>query len=167
LQLDNRENTEAQIKSANQDLNHVIEDIRKYIQDLHVGVDYSMTLQEQMDEIAEGFRQVCEARLVVDVARGFSQLTEAKLHAIMQITRESLSNIVRHAHATEVYIDLHPSSGKLNLVISDNGQGFDVARAVMGHGIANIQQRIHQLGGEVELISKPGRGTTLTVKLPL
>src|SRR5258706_1855251 len=167
LRLDHKDETEAQIKSANQDLNHVIEDLRKYIKDLHVGVDYSVALRQQFQEVADGFRSVSSARLVMDVAHGFAQLTDEKMHAIVQITREALSNIVRHANATEVYVDLHEDAAHLTLVISDNGQGFDTAQVSEGNGPHNMQQRVALLEGSVEIISQQGRGTTITMTLPL
>ncbi len=161
------EEAETQIKSATQDLNRVIEDLRKYIQDLRTGVNHSVELHEQLGEISIGFRQVSKARLVMDVARGFTQLTEPRLHAIVQVIRESLSNIVRHANASEVYLDLHETTSQLTLVISDNGQGFQSDQVSAGNGLRNIRQRIRSLGGSVEIISEPKRGTTLTVTLPI
>jgi signal transduction histidine kinase len=167
LRLDNKSEAEAQISSANQDLNHVIEDLRKYIQDLQVGINYSVALHEQLNEIIEGFQQVSSARLVVDLARGFAQLSEPRLHALIQVIREALSNIVRHAEATEVYLDLHETSSQITLVISDNGRGFDSNQVSAGNGLRNIRQRIYNLGGSVEIIGEPKRGTTLTVTLPI
>jgi len=167
LRLDNRSEAEAQITSANRDLNRVIEDLRKYIQDLRVGVDYSVALREQIEELAGGFRQVSSARLVLDMAQGFAQLNDAKLHAIVQVVREALSNIVRHANATEVYLDLHEQGQQLTLVISDNGQGFDTSQSSGGNGLGNIRHRIRALNGTVGIISQPGRGTTVSITLPL
>ncbi len=156
-----------QIVSANEDLNRVIEDLRRYIQDLRVGIDRSLTLREELDEIAEGFRQVSSARLVMDVARGFAQLSDERSHAIVQIARESLSNIVRHAQATEVYVDLHETPSQIMLVISDNGQGFDADGVSRGNGLNNITHRVENLGGMVRFESVPGRGTTVTVVFPI
>src|SRR5258708_35182220 len=113
LRLDDKAEAEAQIMSANHDLNQVIEDLRKYIQALHLGVNYSVELHEELNEIAQGFRQVSSARLVMDVASGFAQLNEGLLHSILQIIREALSNIVRHANASEVYVDLHETATQL------------------------------------------------------
>jgi signal transduction histidine kinase len=167
MMLDKKEEAEAQIKSANQDLNHVIEDLRKYIKDLHVGIDYSVALRQQLEEVAEGFRSVSSARLVMDVAHGFAQLSEDKLHAIVQITREALSNIVRHANANEVYVDLHEDASHLSLVISDNGQGFNPTELSAGNGLNNMRQRISNLEGSADIVSQPGRGTTIMISLPL
>lgn len=114
-----------QITEVNTDLNRVIDDLRRYITNLRAGVEYTITLREQLEEIAERFRQVSNARLVMDVSRSFAGLTESHVHALVQITREALSNIVRHANATEVYFDLHETPSHIALVISDNGVGFD------------------------------------------
>src|SRR5579859_6812499 len=63
LRLDNKADAEAQIMSANRDLNQVIEDLRKYVQDLRVGIDYSVALRTQIEELADGFRQIASARV--------------------------------------------------------------------------------------------------------
>jgi len=167
LHLSEEDQNRAQVASAIQDLNRVIEDLRKYIQDLRIGVDYSVALNEQINEIVEGFRQVSSARLVIDVTHGFSQLTEARMHAIVQVVREALSNIARHANASEVYLDVHETSSQIMLVISDNGTGFDMSRSSGGNGLRNMRQRVRQIEGTVEIISQPGRGTTLTARFPI
>jgi signal transduction histidine kinase len=165
--LKNVPEADSQIASATHDLNHVIEDLRSYIQNLNVSVDYSVSLLEQLEEMAEGFRQVSSARLVVDVQRGFAQLTDVRMHTLIQIVREALSNIVRHANASEVYIDIHETSSQITLVISDNGTGFEPDKVKHGSGLQNIHQRVWRLNGSVNVTSRKGRGTTITVILPI
>ncbi len=167
LTLVNKAEVEAQIVSANQDLNRVIEDLRRYIRNLRAGVEYSVSLREQIEEIADRFRQVSSARIVVDISRSFTQLTETHLHVLTQIAREALSNIVRHAEATEVYLDLHETTQQITMVISDNGKGFDADTVQQGIGLHNIRQRARHIGGKVEIDSAPGRGATITVTLPI
>lgn len=167
LTLVQRPEVAEQIISANEDLNRVIDDLRKYVRNLRAGVEHSVTLREQLEKLADNFRQVSTARLVMDISQGFAQLSEDRIHAIVQIVRESLSNIVRHANASEVYIDLHETSTQITLVISDNGQGFDPEKVLHGNGLHNINQRARQIGGSVNVTSRVGRGTTLTVIVPL
>jgi signal transduction histidine kinase len=167
LTLVQRPEVAEQIVSANEDLNRVIEDLRKYVRNLRAGVEHSVTLREQLEKLADNFRQVSNARLVMDIAQGFAQLSEDRIHAIVQIVRESLSNIVRHANASEVYVDLHETPTQITLVISDNGQGFDPEKVIHGNGLHNINQRARQAGGSVNVTSRVGRGTTLTVIVPL
>ncbi|GAB4550186.1 MAG: hypothetical protein OHK0023_15680 [Anaerolineae bacterium] len=163
----NDEQLSAQIRGVNQDLDRVIEDLRRYIKNLQASVELSLTLREQMDDIAERFRQVTDARLVMDISPNLTQLSEAHLHALLQITREALSNVVRHAHATEVYVDLHETPTHITLVVADNGIGFEPMQVPPGIGIRNIRQRVSQLNGTVELESRIGRGATLTIALPV
>lgn len=167
LTLVQRPEVAEQIVSANEDLNRVIEDLRKYVRNLRAGVEHSVTLREQLEKLADNFRQVSNARLVMDISQGFAQLSEDRIHAIVQIVRESLSNIVRHANASEVYLDLHETPTQITLVISDNGQGFDPEKVLHGNGLHNINQRARQIGGTVNVTSRVGRGTTLTVIVPL
>ncbi len=157
---------DAQLVDAAQDLNKVIENLRRYILDLKVGVNFSVSLHDQLREIAEGFRSVSAARLVMDVGRGFTHLTEELVHSLVQITREALSNIVRHSNATEVYLELHETSSHITLVIADNGKGFDTTSPVAGRGLENMRHRAQQLGGMLNIKSQIEHGTTLTLTIP-
>jgi|SRR5581483_9371367 signal transduction histidine kinase len=156
-----------QIMSANQDLNRVIEDIRGYIRNLRTSANYSLTLHDQLEEIAESFREVASARLVMHVPRTITAVTEERVHAIVQITREALSNVMRHANATEVRLELRQTPTQLTLIIADNGIGFPMDRISQGNGLRNIRQRARAANGEATLDSAPGRGTTIMVTLPL
>lgn len=156
----------AHIVGTTEDLNRVIEDLRRYIRDLNKGVNFVVDLDEQMKEIFEGFRSVSGARLVTDVQPGLTHLTEDKVHALTQVTRETLSNVVRHARAAEVYVELEDTGKALVLTISDNGVGFDPETVKRGSGLDNMAQRTEALGGSLRIDSSPGRGMTLTATLP-
>ncbi len=167
LTLVQKPDVAAQIVSANEDLNRVIEDLRLYIQNLRASPERSQSMHEQLDEIVGGFRQVSTARLVMDIPQSVTLLDEAQIHALVQVTREALSNIVRHADATEVYIELRENPSHVTLSIADNGKGFDPDTVQGGSGLRNIQLRVQQLKGIVDISSQPGHGTTLDVDLPV
>lgn len=156
----------AQLLGATADLNRVIEDLRRYIRDLHLSVNYTVSLQEQFRELAENFRAVCSARLVLDIAPTFRGLTENLVHALVQIGRELLSNIARHAGATEVYLTLDEDERGVFLEVSDNGCGFEPESVQRGHGLDNMAHRAASLGGTFHIVSQPGRGATFTLVLP-
>lgn len=90
-----------------------------------------------------------------------------------RIAQESLTNIVRHARAQLVTLELHLLENCLHLIISDNGVGFDVAaariRAAGGSslGLLGMQERALLIGGQVIITSAPGKGTTLSAEFPL
>lgn len=90
-----------------------------------------------------------------------------------RITQEAITNIVRHANAHQVRVELYQTAAKLELVIRDDGAGFDVqaARRVAARGtslgLIGMQERVTLIGGRLALKSAPGAGTELRVRFPL
>jgi signal transduction histidine kinase len=87
-------------------------------------------------------------------------------HQLALSVREALTNIVRHASATEVVLSLSISGGTLTVQIKDNGRGFEPA-ASSGQGLDNMRARLEQAGGVFEFASRRGGGTVLNFRLPL
>jgi signal transduction histidine kinase len=75
--------------------------------------------------------------------------------------KEILTNIVKHASATEVDIQVEQPNGKLEVVIRDNGRGFDESTVRRGNGLGSVQSRAQNMGGMCEIITQPGKGTTV------
>ena len=90
-------------------------------------------------------------------------------YALYRVVQEAVQNIVKHAHATAITLQLICHPGELTLVVEDNGVGFGPAApgAEAGIGLHNMAGRIAYLGGELLVDSSPGRGTTLTAVVPL
>lgn len=86
---------------------------------------------------------------------------------ILRILQEALSNVLQHAHATEVHIATHANENSVSVSITDNGQGFDIDKAKNqgGHGLANQQRRAAEIGGQVSWKSS-NAGTQLELTLP-
>jgi len=152
---------------ATQNLDQIIDDLRRYIRDLKIGTDYSREFQNQLQDIVRNFRDTSSAKLVIDVPESLTFFIEKYLHAVVQLLRESLSNIVRHANATEVHVTLKESPTHITLRISDNGLGFDPQRVELGNGLLNMRQRVEQLNGTVEIVSQDQQGTALTFTFPV
>jgi PAS domain S-box-containing protein len=88
---------------------------------------------------------------------------------LYRISQEALNNVVKHAQATEVGIELLELGNYIQLIIEDNGKGFDVDKHFnsQGNGIYNMRERINVIGGSIEIKSKPGKGTIIDIKIPL
>ena len=90
-----------------------------------------------------------------------------------RVAQEALTNIIRHAQAHAVDVELSAANGTLQLVVRDDGRGFDVpaARRRAAHGgsqgLLSMQERVALAGGDLEIDSAPGRGTTVRARLPL
>jgi PAS domain S-box-containing protein len=84
--------------------------------------------------------------------------------AIYRIIQEQFSNILKYAHASEVNVVLKSTIAGLELIIKDNGQGFDQQQERKGIGFNNIFQRAEAFNGRVEITSKPGEGCEVNIK---
>ena len=87
--------------------------------------------------------------------------------AAYRVVEEPLANVYRHAQASRATVELTAPDGTLEIVVRDDGRGFAPGQALAGLGMNTIAARVGQLGGAWWLDSAPGRGTTLTVRLPL
>ena len=82
--------------------------------------------------------------------------------------KEALQNIVKHAHATEVWLRISTSELRLQIKIEDNGCGFDRApQDAWADGLRNMRQRLAEVGGECDIQSRIGKGTMISVNLIL
>jgi PAS domain S-box-containing protein len=101
------------------------------------------------------------------------ELTEKVRSTLFQAVRELLINIAKHGQTKKAAISLRSSAAELILQVSDQGAGFDVTKLAVkrenksGFGLFNIRQRIGYLGGEFSIASEPGKGTRVTLLVPL
>ena len=88
--------------------------------------------------------------------------------AIFRIVQESLTNIAKHAHASQAEITFEQQEADYLLEVRDNGCGFDPSlRKEKSFGLLSIQERVLMLGGSVEIASAPGRSTVIRVHIPI
>ena len=88
-------------------------------------------------------------------------------HDLLLAVKESLNNVVRHAEATEVEFRLAVLDHALEIIITDNGKGFERGGGRDGHGLKNLPARLTKAGGSCHVDSAKGKGTTVTIHLPL
>jgi signal transduction histidine kinase len=88
-------------------------------------------------------------------------------HDLFLTVKETLNNIVRHASASEVEFRIVVAENVLEIIIVDNGTGFETAGAKTGHGLENLSARLSKLGGSYTVNSNVGTGTTVKIRLPL
>ena len=96
------------------------------------------------------------------------RLPQEQEAVIFRILQELVNNIIRHAAASEITIQLNRDEAQFSLMVDDNGRGFDPATlsSVQGIGFRNIRSRVDFLKGELHIDSMPGRGTTVLVEIP-
>jgi signal transduction histidine kinase len=159
---------EEQYHSIIENLNQIIEDIRLYIRNLRTAREEQATFKQRLDNLARHFRDFARVEVVVDVPPKLRTLNDRQRHSLTQIVREALSNVARHASASQVKVKVREAGHDLILTIQDDGKGFDPSkfRDPSSFGLHNMHQRAVQLSGFLTIESEEGQGTRLTVKVP-
>ncbi len=132
-------------------------------------------VQQQIDQFSRLSGIRCQLNAAPDAFCG--QPGEAVGAVVYRVLQESLSNIVRHAQASEVCVGLCRQEHSLSLTVRDNGVGLPPLSAHgqtpalqggrRGHGLRGIAQRVTEAGGRFDIASTPGAGTALTMSFPL
>ena len=158
----------AQLQKVIDRLNQTIADIRSYIFNLRPAVLADTDLAGAVGSLLQQLKvnALLNVQLVEEsgACRG---LSEEQIAALFHVAQESLTNVHKHAQAGSVKARLEQQDGTFRMTIADDGVGFDPARPGSGQGLHNMQERVEALGGRLEVQSADGKGTQLTVELPL
>jgi signal transduction histidine kinase len=87
--------------------------------------------------------------------------------ALYRITQEALTNATKHGQATRIVVEIREDPTTVHLTVRDNGNGFDPDAQSEGFGLLGMRERTELLDGELQVNSTPGKGTTLSVRLPV
>jgi len=156
----------ARIEEAVGELDRVIRDLRNYIFGLRPGILADRQLGDALRALGEEVQARSGINVVVDVDGALAADLSGRSHEIVQLTREALSNVVRHANATNASVRLVRNGGSGLLSIEDDGSGFDSRQESGGSGLGNMRERATELGGQMRITSQNGRGTSLHISLP-
>ncbi len=145
------------------------ESIRMVSHELHPVLLERLGLSGALRAFASEFCDWSGLRLVPDIQNPPAPLLGLAAIATYRIAQEAIRNIERHAHATTVQIKLRFTAHHLHLVIKDDGIGFTsgTRSTAKGLGLTSIEERVHLLNGRLHIDGPRGRGTTLTVRIPI
>jgi len=150
-------------------IDNTIETVHNISEDLRPGILDDFGLSAAIEWQAEEFQKRTGMKCKISLPPDEFDLSKEKSTNLFRIVQESLTNVIRHANATKVEITLAEKDGLLLLEVVDNGKG--ITRAAITNpksfGLIGIKERIHSLGGEVDITGTPNAGTRLTVKMPI
>ena len=156
------------VERAIDQLHRVIRDIRSFIFDLRPR-EFNGDLRRALTDLGGEFQENSGIPTRVETQDNLPEIDSDVALAFYLVTHEALSNIRKHAHATQVAIILSQTAGTLSLEVRDNGRGFDPAVAASaGHrGLRNISTRAAGANANLNILSAPGEGTTVVVSVSL
>lgn len=150
-----------------------MEEVRRMVMDLRPTLLDDLGLIPALDSYLENFTERTGLLVQAQLTLGTARLPAAMETALYRIFQEALTNVVRHAAARQVQVTLKIVDSQLLASIEDDGRGFDPTARLRdawreGHmGIVGIRERVTLFNGSLELTSAPGKGTQLTISLPL
>lgn len=155
------------LDSAVERLNELIGDIRSYINLLESeNPPHSPELSRDIHFVVRQLVPPGVDTIVNVTAAALREMTSHQAEQLLYITREAISNAVRHGNPTKIAIDIRQSADETTLTIQDNGIGFDPATQRTGLGAVTMRTRAEALGGVLSIIGIPGMGTTVRVAIP-
>ncbi len=145
-----------------------LDEARRSVLDLRAAPLEGYTLPEALQQLTQQFADLTgiSVKLNADL-RG--RLPSARENGLYRIVQEALTNVRKHAAATEINVRLHQMNNDICLLIEDNGVGFELERvqptANSGFGLTGMSERAHLMGGQLLIHSTPGSGTRITVTI--
>ena len=147
---------------------NVIQDLRNHIYGLRPSVLTGRSVGEALRKLVRDFEQQSGTTTIAQVDVEAAERLRDHAGDVVQIVREALSNVWRHARAQNCRVCLGLSGDEAWLLIQDDGVGFDPGEVEQrGHGLRNFKERVERLGGRLEIESRSDRGTTLKVTIPV
>jgi signal transduction histidine kinase len=151
-----------------QNLNLAMEEIRQLSQSLVAPSLGGVGLDQALLKLTDNFPLSASLQLDLDTTCYLEDIEDENIKlTCYRIVQVQLNNIVRHARAKKVMIKLRTTPRNLELIIRDDGIGFETTKKTSGIGLRNIMNRVGYYNGFVIIDSKPGQGCTLAVTIPL
>lgn len=150
---------------------HLMMVVRSMMQQLHPLVLTELGLKATLEEMVNHWSERNpNLDLAIACSEEVDDLDKQVTIQVFRVIQECLTNVVRHAQARHVNIDLnrlHPPRTMLQLKVQDDGRGCDLETLTRGFGLLSIKERIKSLDGELSVQSAPGAGMTITAWIPV
>ena len=151
-------------------VDQTIQTTRRISQELRPSALDDLGLKSAIEWQVSQYKKRSESIYKLNMIGNDDNLSTEQSTAIFRIAQESLTNIARHAEATIIGIRLHIKTSQIKLEIEDNGKGIvdnNSDKHNTSFGIFGMKERAYILGGKLKITSKPNKGTTIILVLPL
>ena len=144
-----------------------LEEARRSVLDLRAAPLEGHSLSEALKALVNEWEAETGAATRFQAVNGRRPLPPRVEVALYRICQEALTNVAHHAEAKRVTVRLIATTEQVQLIVEDDGRGFDSSEAVDRHGIVGMNERTSMLGGTLDLRTRPGAGTRVQVTVPL
>jgi signal transduction histidine kinase len=163
------DNIKSGLDRIKNEMSKLSEEVHDIARQLHPRILEDLGLKHAVESLCDGFT----GREGIPVELNFGEIPEVLPREtalnIYRVAQESLNNVVKHAEAGRIWLDLGMKQEKLRLSIKDDGRGFDMKAVEAGKrlGLAGMRERAALIGGDIGIFSEPGKGTEITLDVNL
>ena len=152
-----------------EELVRLSDDVHTLSRQLHPSILDDLGLADALRSEVERFASAEHVEIDLRLEETPSELSADKALCLYRVAQEALRNVAHHARARRVAVVLHSADGALELGVSDDGIGFDPGARRVGAGLGHVslRERLHLVGGRLEITSLPGQGTIVFARAPL
>ena len=164
---------EAAVRQTLEHIGQEIDNLRNLITELRPAELDELGLESALESLAHRRAETSGVKvsIQIDLGEGYGgaprRLDPAVESTVYRLAQEALSNTAKHAEATRVDVRVTAVPGGVELVVEDDGRGFDPSAPATGFGLLGMRERVALVRGSFELESAPGEGTTLRAVLPV
>lgn len=157
------------IAASLQLIDQTILTMRRISSDLRPGILDDLGLVAAVDWLVSNFQARSDIQVELEVDPPDLEVPRELHTGLFRIIQEALTNVMRHAQATQVWIEIKSMSDQLNVKISDNGRGFDsnILEQTRSLGLIGMRERALLIDGEVKIHTAPGQGTQIEICIPM
>ena len=145
--------------------------VHKFARELRPSVLDDLGLIPALHSFVKSFSRRTRIGIHLRIFAGVEQLDGAKRTVLYRVAQESLTNVARHAHATQVEMRIEKLADSVHMQINDNGRSFPVQRTLHTKknnrlGLLGMRERVEMVGGSFSIESAPGKGTSIKAQIP-
>jgi signal transduction histidine kinase len=146
--------------------------VHQFARELRPAVLDDLGLIPALHSFMKNFTTRTGVRTRLTAFAGVEQLDTARRTVLFRVAQEALSNVARHARATQVELSIQKLPGAVRMNINDNGQAFDVQHRLLSKnhkrlGLLGMRERVEMVGGSFSVESEPGKGTSVRAQIPI
>lgn len=167
IETKNEAYIKTEITEIVQILSQAIDDLRDISRSMNSDLIATIGLVKTLENEISQLNRIFDYNFRMSVTGDMVYLDAEKELILFRIVQESLNNIIKHAEATQIFLDIHYTKFQVEIRIVDNGIGFDKSKISDSNGLSNIRMRAKMLNGVAEIEPVTGKGTTVTIKIPL
>ena len=160
------------IKQTQRLVEESVEIVHRFARELRPTVLDDLGLIPALHSFMKEFMKRTGVRVRFTTFSGVEKLNSAQRTVLFRVAQEALTNVARHAQATRVEASIQKLPGAVRMQIKDNGKSFQVEQVLHAKknkslGLLGIRERLEMVGGNFDIASAPGKGTTIQVQIPL